>query len=298
MNKQTPRLLIGAHVSISGGLEKAIQQGEELNATTIQIFTKSNRQWHAKNITQEEANRFNQVLQQSSINPVVAHATYLINIGSANPEIEKKSVQAVLQELDRCQMLTIPYLILHPGSHTQTNETECLDRIARNLQYILDSTNSSTSILLEIMAGQGSSVCYTFEQLAYILDKITAKKRIGICFDTCHAFAAGYNFSTPQQYEAMWHTFDTTIGLDKLKVLHINDSKKERGSHVDRHEHIGKGKIGLEAFRLIFNDPRFFDIPKILETPKGSLKEDKINMTILTGLLSDKTKKDLHFEAL
>lgn len=288
------QLLLGAHMSISGGFEKAIEQGISIGCTTIQLFTKSNRQWHAKAITKAEADAFRAAVKESNIDPVIAHATYLINIGSPDSAIEKKSIKAVIDELERCHLLGIPYLVLHPGSHVQTDEELCLERIAKNLDIILEADTGHTKILLEVMAGQGSTVCYAFEQIATVHKLTHHKKRIGVCFDTCHAFAAGYDFSTHAKYEAMWDKFEKVIGLEHLKAIHVNDSKKELGSHVDRHEDIGKGNIGLEAFRLLFNDPRFFDIPKVLETPKEDLADDARNMHTIKKLLSDQTRKKLN----
>lgn len=290
------RLLLGAHMSIAGRLEKAIEQGTSLGCTTVQLFTKSNRQWQAKPITPQEAAVFRAAVKNSAIDPVVAHATYLINIGSPNREIEEKSIKAVIDELGRCDQLGIPYLVLHPGSHVDTGEQECLERIARNLDTILENAPGNTKILLETMAGQGSSVCYAFEQIGTIRRLSHHKNRVGVCFDTCHAFAAGYNFTTPEGYKAMWDEFDKSIGLDHLYVMHVNDSMKDLDSRVDRHADIGKGKIGPEAFALLFNDPRFFDIPKILETPKNELADDERNIRTIMGLLSEQTKKTLNID--
>lgn len=293
---QKRRLLLGAHMSIAGRFENAIEQGTSIGCTTIQIFTKSNRQWQAKPIAQEEAETFKAAVKASDISPVVAHATYLINIGSPDSEIERKSIKAVIDELERCDMLGIPYLVLHPGSHVDTGEAACLERIARNLDTILENAPGDTKILLETMAGQGSTVCYIFEQIGTIRSLSHHKHRVGVCFDTCHAFAAGYDFRTPDGYKAMWEAFDKSVGLEHLYVMHINDSMKEFDSRVDRHADIGKGKIGLEAFELLFNDPRFFDIPKILETPKEDLKDDVRNMQTIVGLLSKDTKKILNID--
>lgn len=293
VTKKKSHLLLGAHMSISGGFEKAIERGTSIGCTTIQIFTKSNRQWHAKTITQEEAKLFRTAVKESDIHPIVAHATYLINIGAPDKTIESKSVKAVIDELERCAILGIPYLVLHPGSHVDTDEAACLERIAQNLDEIFETDASNTKILLEIMAGQGSSVCYSFDQIATIRKLSHHKGRIGVCFDTCHAFAAGYDFTTPHGYKAMWDEFESTIGLNHLYAIHINDSKKELGSHVDRHEDIGKGAIGLQVFKLLFNDPRFFDIPKILETPKDELEDDVRNMRTIKNLLNEVTRKKL-----
>jgi deoxyribonuclease IV len=291
MRKQ-PSLLLGAHMSIAGQLSNSIVRGESIACTARQIFTKSNRQWHAKELSQEEIDEFKKTWKESSIQTIVTHASYLLNIGSADHHLEKKSLDALKIEFSRCAELAIPYLVMHPGSHTNTSEDVCLERISKNIDIVLEHIPHGT-ILLETMAGQGSQVGYTFEQLARIITQSRHKKRIGVCFDTCHAFAAGYDFTTEKTYLALWEHFDATIGIEKLKVIHLNDSQKELGSRVDRHADIGKGKIGLKAFELIFNDPRLFDVPKILETPATELADYRKNMDILEGLLSKKTKEKL-----
>jgi deoxyribonuclease-4 len=286
-------LLFGAHISTSGGLEQAIIRGESIGCTAIQLFTKNNRQWNAKPISQEEATLFKQTADASTIRSIVAHATYLINLGSSDELIAGKSVAAVVNELERCAQLNIPYLVLHPGLNAQLTPQECAQRIAANINSVFEQFSGPTVLLLENMAGQGSSVCHTFEQLALIYAHITQKDKVAFCFDTCHAFAAGYDFRTPDLYTDMWRHFDTILGLDTLKAIHINDSKKALGSRVDRHEDIGKGQLGLEPFALLFNDPRFFDIPKILETPKDSLADDARNMAAIRELINNSTKKIL-----
>lgn len=291
------RLLLGAHMSIAGGIEKSIERGQLIGCTTIQIFTKSNRQWHAKKLTPQQIDLFKKTAVSSSVHPIVAHASYLINIASPEKKTALASVNALIKELEVCNELGIPYLVLHPGSFVTGTPEEGLDRSLANLDHVLSINKGDAVIALEIMAGQGSSLCTSFEQLGYLLKHATHKKRLGICFDTCHAFAAGYTFSTPKDYEAMWKSFDKTIGLQHLKVIHINDSKMGFSSGIDRHEHIGKGKIGLEGFRLLFNDPRFFDTPKILETPKATKEpftEDIKNMKTVRSLLSAKTRNILH----
>lgn len=296
METKNHRLLLGAHMSIAGGLQKAIERGASINCTTIQIFTKSNRQWRAKPITPENAQLFKQKAKEFNIEPIVAHATYLINIGSPNDEVRNKSIEALAIELDRCHQLNIPYLILHPGSCGKITEQQCLDRVINALDSIFKQAKNNTMILLETMAGQGSSICYTFEHLAYIINNSKHKKKLGICFDTCHTFVAGYDFRDKKSYESMWEQLDKIVGLEKLKVIHLNDSKKELGSRVDRHEEIGQGKLGLEPFRLLFNDPRFFDIPKILETPRDELADYARNMATIQTLLNKETKKILGIE--
>lgn len=289
-------LLLGAHMSIAGEISLAIDRGESIGCTAIQIFTKSNRQWHAKTITSDQAASFKKAYQDSSIQSVIVHAAYLINIGSPDQETEKKSIHALEIEINRCTDLGIPYIVLHPGSHSNTDEESCLARISANIDKLL-STTSDCTILLETMAGQGSSVGHTFEQLAQIIKHSEHKRRIGVCFDTCHAFAAGYDFRTEKTYNLMWEQFDKIIGINKLKAMHINDSQKDLGSRVDRHADIGKGKIGLKAFELLLNDSRFFDIPKVLETPRDDLADYKRNLETLMDLISNKTRKLLDVAA-
>lgn len=293
--KKDHSLLLGAHMSISGSMDLSIKRGESIGCSAIQIFTKSNRQWHAKSLTDEETIAFKTAWKNSSIQSVIAHAAYLINIGSPNSELAEKSTHALQLEMIRCATLGIPYLVLHPGSHSNTDEKSCLIRIAHTLDTLFNAI-PDCNILLETTAGQGSSVGYTFEHLAEIIKHSNHKNRIGICFDTCHAFAAGYDFTTDKTYNLMWEQFDKIIGINKLKALHINDSQQILGSRVDRHTDIGKGKIGLKAFELLFNDPRLFDIPKILETPKADLADDKKNMDVLMDLLTKETRKSLHID--
>ena len=295
MKKKKPTLLLGAHMSIAGGLEKSIEQGESIDCTCIQIFTKSNRQWKATPLKKESVEAFKSAYKKSPlIQCVAAHTSYLINIGSPNKEINKKSVDSLELELKRAETLAIPYLILHPGSHGASTPQECIELIAQRLNEVLERNQCKTIILLENMGGQGSAVGYTFEQLAEIYKKIKNKKRVGFCFDTCHAFVAGYDFRDKKSYNALWKEFDHILGINNIKVFHINDSKKELGSRVDRHEDIGKGKLGLEPFRLLFNDKKFYDIPKILETPKEKdLKDDIKNINTIKKLLNSSTKKNL-----
>lgn len=290
MNKNNS-LLLGAHISTAGGFDKALVRAESIGCTALQIFTKNNRQWASKPISEKESADFKSALANSSIRSLMAHATYLINIGSNQKDTLNKSLTLLLHELERCDKLGIPYLILHPGSYGSGDIEQCLATIVTSLDHVFDQYNGNTMLLLENMAGQGSSVCYSFEHLAQIRAHVHHKNSIGICFDTCHAFAAGYDMRTVNTYADVWHEFDAIIGLSNLKAFHINDSKKPLGSHVDRHANIGQGVLGLEPFRLLFNDPRFFDIPKILETPCNSDDQEEIlgqyaeNMKIIRGLL-------------
>jgi deoxyribonuclease IV len=289
MTTKKQPFLLGAHISVAGGLDKAFDRAESIGCTTMQIFTKSNRQWFCKPLTDEEIQAFKKRWKSSSINPIIVHAAYLINIASSNPEIAEKSKKALIQELTRCEQLGIPYLVLHPGSNGEDTQS-ALSRVTKQLDAVLQAVPGKSMILLETMAGQGSNLCATFEELATIYKQVTHKDRIGICFDTCHAFAAGYDLKTKEGYEKTWEQFDLLLGMKLLKAIHLNDSKKELGSRVDRHEHIGKGVLTDEAFRLLLNDKRLLNIPKILETPKDSLAEDLKNMQHIVTLLDQDTK--------
>lgn len=283
MLKKTENL-IGAHVSVAGGYCNAITEGVQIGCTAIQIFTKSNRQWYAKPINKEEATLFRAAQQASSIKIVIAHASYLINLGSSSSETQQKSFDALIEEIDRCHLLGIPYLVLHPGSGTTD---QALQHIGMQINKVIEQTNHTTvTILVETMAGQGKSAGSNFEQLAMILNQIDQKQRIGICFDTCHVFAAGYDFTTIKGYQDVMKKFDEVIGIAYLKALHMNDSKKELNSRVDRHENIGQGAIPLQAFSCIMNDQRLIHVPKILETPKDDgIENDKKNLQTLLELL-------------
>ena len=291
--KQT--LLLGGHISIAGGIHNAISHGEKIHCTAIQIFTKNNRQWSGKALTENDVKNFKAAWKKSPyIKSIIAHSTYLINIGSPKKDVYEKSLTSLKDEVKRCNMLGIPYLVLHPGSHLKTSEDACLKQIAKALDVVLSETPGICNILLETMAGQGTGVCYTFEHIAKIFDLVKHKERLGVCFDTCHTFAAGYDFRTKIGYQNVINHFDNIIGLKELKIMHINDSMKKLASRVDRHADIGKGEIGINAFALIFNDERFFNIPKILETPPGTLENYTLNMQVIRKLLSETTKKRLH----
>lgn len=291
MNSQKT-LLLGAHMSVAGGYEKALIRGESIGCTAIQIFTKSNRQWYAKPIQADEALLFKKTLEQSTIRSVVAHASYLINLASSQKATEQKAIKALADELDRCELLGIKALVLHPGSCGTLTKEEGIKQISINLDKALEQTTSSTMVLLENMAGQGSAIGSTFEELAFIRTNIHHKKRVGFCFDTCHAFAAGYDISTQESYHNVWKSFDALIGLEHLKAIHLNDSKQKLNSNLDRHEDIGKGHIGLSGFEYIINDPALIAIPKILETPKEDLEDDYKNLQVLKELLHAKTRSD------
>lgn len=279
--------LIGAHESIAGGIHLAFDRAASVGCKTLQVFTKSSNQWNARPLTSEDIANYKTASSKSNIAPVVAHDSYLINLCAANPDLRKKSIEAFIDELRRCELLGIPYLNFHPGAHTGQGETYGLDRIIE----ALDEAHSRTPgygvlSVLETTAGQGTTLGYRFEQLQSILERVNHPHRMAVCIDTCHIFAAGYDIRTPGVYEETMRQFDSIIGIHKLVALHMNDSKKPLGSHVDRHEHIGKGAIGNDGFRLIMNDDRLKKIPKILETPKGEdLKEDRLNLRRLKQMV-------------
>jgi len=288
------QFLIGAHMSIAGGIHKAIYRGEELGCTAIQVFTRSNRQWSFDTTyAQEQKDAFHAALQETNVQHVVSHAAYLINVGSPNESTEDKSVRALEAELKRCSEIGIPYVVLHPGSYKGGDKQACLRQISRNLDTVMRNAPDNVWLLLETMAGQGSSIGTTFDEIAHICDNIPHNNNIGFCFDTCHAFAAGYTFDDADSYAHMWQTFDQHLGIDKLHTIHLNDSKKQAGSYVDRHEHIGQGRMGLDPFRYLMNDKRLFHIPKILETPKDAPDDDPRNLRVLYQLLTDQHKREI-----
>ena len=279
--------LLGAHVSISGGVSKAVERAEKLGFTAMQIFTKNNNQWFSKPIDETEAERFKLLLKNSQIKFVVSHSSYLINLCAKNPETLKKSRASLIDELSRCEILNIPYLNFHPGAHGGQGEKEGIKIIAESINIAHSETkNFQVKSMLELTAGQGTNLGYRFEHIAEIIDLVEDKNRMAVCIDTAHIFAAGYDIRTPEAYEKTMSEFVKIIGLDKLKLLHMNDSKKELGSRRDRHEHIGKGFIGLQGFANIMNDKRIGNIPKILETPKGKEQtEDIENLKTLKSLI-------------
>ena len=284
---------VGAHVSASGGVYNAPLNAMEIGAKAFALFTKNQRQWVAKPLESETIDKFKENLQKSGILPkhVLPHDSYLINLG--HPEVEKleKSRAAFIDELQRCAQLGLDRLNFHPGSHLekvakkdkenreimQPIEDKCLDIIAESINIALDAT-SGVSAVIENTAGQGSNLGWRFEQLAHIIDKVEDKSRIGICIDTCHMFTAGYDIRTREAYDKTWGDFDKIIGREYLMGMHLNDSKPPLGSHVDRHHSLGKGEIGLDAFRFIMNDERMDDIPLILETIDETIWKEEIEL--------------------
>ncbi|MBM3286250.1 MAG: deoxyribonuclease IV [Candidatus Eisenbacteria bacterium] len=272
-------------MSIAGGLHHAIEQAAIHRCAAVQLFSKSSNQWAARRITQEDVDRWTAALARSPM-ATVAHDSYLINLASPDPELLRKSRAAFLEEVRRCDLLGIPFLVFHPGAHMGVGEDEGQSAVARSLDWVCERSEASrTLLLLETTAGQGTSLGYRFEHLAAILERSRAAQRLGVCLDTCHVFAAGYDIRTEEGYASVIREFDRRVGLRMLRCFHVNDSKRELGSRVDRHEHIGKGHIGSRAFGFLMRDERFAGIPKILETPKEG-EMDRRNLALLRRLAS------------
>jgi deoxyribonuclease-4 len=280
-------LLIGAHVSASGGLHRAYERGAQIGCTTIQVFTKNSNQWKGGPITDEDIQNYKTAQRKAIIAPVIAHAAYLINLSASNPTVLRKSCLALEDELRRSEAYNLYGVVFHPGAHMGRGEEEGIRRVVESVNVVHQKTPGFSSLtILETTAGQGTALGYRFEQLRAMIGGIEQKQRVAVCIDTCHLFAAGYPIHTEQGWESTMQEFDDTIGFDRLAVVHVNDSKRELGSRVDRHEHIGKGKIGKEGFRKLTNDPRFSRLPKILETEKSEdMHEDIENMAVLRSLV-------------
>ena len=280
-------LRLGAHESISGGLHKAFDRAQSVGCETLQIFVKSNRSWAVKPLTEEDIARFKAKAEETGIQPVVVHTSYLLNLGTPDDTLWKRSRDTLTIELERCEALGVPYLVLHPGSHVGTGEEAGLARVAQALGEVHAATPGfCAQILLETTAGQGTNLGYCFEHLGWLLEHTPMGERMGVCLDTCHVFAAGYELRTPEGYAATMGTFDHIVGLERLLALHLNDSMGDLGNRKDRHEHIGKGHIGLEGFRHVLNDSRLANLPGLLETPKSDdLHEDRENLVVLRSLV-------------
>ena len=278
--------LIGAHESVAGGLHAAFERAARVGCRALQIFTKNSNQWRAKPLASNDIANYKTALLESTIQPVISHSSYLINLCARDPALLEKSHIAFLDELSRCEALGIPYLNFHPGAHTGAGMSDGIKRIIESLDWAHEQTQSFKVLsVLETTAGQGTAIGHRFEQLREIIDGVQDPHRIAVCIDTCHIFAAGYDISTEKAYEKTMQEFDDLIGFDKLVVIHVNDSKKGLGSHVDRHEHIGRGAIGKLGFQCLMRDGRLKTVPKILETPKGEdLREDRMNLAVLRKL--------------
>jgi deoxyribonuclease IV len=280
-------ILLGAHMSIGGGPHLAIERACSIDCTAMQIFVKNNMQWFARPLTPAEITAFLKHTQRKQLAAVFAHANYLINLAATNPQFHFNSMRALGEELIRADQLRLPFLVVHPGAHLGAGEEGGLNTIVASIDQVLAAIPKvKTKIALETTAGQGSCLGCTFEQIEYILANVREQERLCVCLDTAHVFAAGYDIGCAAGVQKVFDEFDRIIGLKQLSAIHLNDSKTARGSRVDRHEHIGKGQIGLEAFRFIMRNPQLRKIPKVLETPKGKdLKEDVENLRVLRGLV-------------
>jgi deoxyribonuclease-4 len=281
--------LFGAHMSIAGSYHKALLTAHEHGCETVQLFTKSSNQWKAKPFTDDDLATFKTTLTDTGLQFPTAHDSYLINLASPDEALRRKSLEAFVIEVERADILGLSYLVTHPGSPTDGDERAGLRRVAKALDEVHKRcARAKVRVLLETTAGQGNSLGHRFEHLARLLELVKKPERLGVCFDTCHVFAAGYGLRTADEYADTMREFDRVVGLAQLRVFHINDSKKPQGSRVDRHEHLGRGCLGLEPFRMLVNDPRFSDRLMILETPKEDGDDDdmdKTNLSVLRGLM-------------
>ena len=277
----------GAHMSISGGVGKSFARGASIGIEAMQIFAKNDRQWQAKPYADTDIAFYKAEAERTGIGPVIVHDSYLINLASPDDVNWQKSIAAFADELERCAALGIPYLVTHPGAHVGSGEDAGIARQVEAMNQLFErGVGGDVMVLLETTAGQGTVLGWRFDQLARMIDGVRRNERIGICIDTCHLLAAGYDIRAPDAYDATMRDFDSTVGLGRVKALHLNDSQKELGSRVDRHTHIGQGTVGLEAFRLLVNDPRLQHLPMVIETPKGDdMAEDVQNLALLRSLV-------------
>lgn len=266
----TKKILIGAHTSAAGGAPNALLEGAKIGATTIQLFTSNQKQWNGRKISQEEVSLWEKTLEKTGIEQVMSHDSYLINLGSPDSVLREKGKKAFRAEIERCHLLKLAYMNFHPGAATKASEEECLDKIVESLLEMESLVaKGPTKLLLETTAGQGTSVGHTFEHLGYIVERVHRKIPIGVCIDTCHIFAAGYDIRTDTAWEKTLKEFDDVIGLNFLMAFHLNDSLKDLGSRVDRHAPLGNGKIGMDCFEFLMKSKKTRDLPKYLETPGG-----------------------------
>ena len=284
------RLKLGAHMSIASGVSYALRRAASVGSNAVQVFTKNNRQWQGPPISQADIERWQSEISIHQIHAAVSHASYLINLASPQDPLWEKSIAAHQDELERAHAYAIPHVVLHPGAHTGSGTEAGIARVAAALNRIHAATPecNDTMTLLELMAGQGSTLGSSIAELRRMIDLVDERSRVGICVDTCHAFAAGYDLRTYEGYNAMLDELDRELGLEVLKCWHFNDSKGGLGSRLDRHTHIGEGEIGEEGFRFVLNDPRWIGVPMLLETPKeDDLKEDLMNLQRLCALVDD-----------
>jgi len=266
--------LLGAHMSIAGGVGNALLLGKKVACDAIQIFTKSSRQWAGKPYTKEEIEQFRHNRKETGITTIIAHDSYLLNLGSPDASLRKQSVAAFIEELERCEILGVTNLVAHPGAHVGAGEPQGIKTIAKSLDEAHKACRGyAVKVTLEITAGQGSCLGYRFEQIGQIMDATKENDRLRVCFDTEHAFAAGYDIRSQEGYERTFAEFNDAIGIDRLAAFHLNDSKKEFNSRVDRHDHIGKGHLGVEAFRLLLNDKRFWGCRCAWKLPRDRISK-------------------------
>ena len=280
----------GVHQSIAAGFDAAVYDASAMGYDCVQIFSGNSNRWANKPIAAPEAQKFKDAIEKTGQFTPLIHDTYLINLASPDPDLLEKSIARFAEELKRAQILGVPQLVMHPGAAKDDSRDVALDRVAKSFDQIFESLpDNTTKVLIETTAGQGSYLGGTFEEIAAIIAACDRKDRLGVCLDTCHVFVAGYDFRTKDLYDAMFENFDRAIGLDRLDAFHLNDTMKALGSRVDRHEHIGKGEIGLDAFALLVNDPKFADKPMYLETPKKETEDgelwDVLNLKTLKALL-------------
>ncbi len=287
-NKNVDDLLIGAHMSVAGGLYTAFERADRVGCTALQIFTKNSNQWNDPVLTAEDIAKYRDAANKSKVRIVVSHDSYLINLCGATPELLSRSRKAFVNEIERCRLLGIRYVIFHPGAHTTQDRESALKLVSESLNYAHDATAGADVLtLVETTAGQGTNVGSSFAEVAEIISGVKNMKRVGVCIDTCHIFAAGYDIRTMAGYAATMKEFGELIGFGMLHAIHFNDARKPLNSHVDRHEHIGRGEIGTQAFGFFMNDDRLVDVPKIIETPKGDdgFSMDVENLNLLRSLV-------------
>ncbi|MBS1706608.1 MAG: deoxyribonuclease IV [Armatimonadetes bacterium] len=278
--------LIGAHMPTGKGLGDAIRRGHSIGCNAVQVFTSSPQQWKSKDVTDQIVESVRLACSEACINHLVSHDSYLVNLAAPDPELREKSVAALTGELNRCALLGIPLVVSHMGAHMGQGEPEGLRLVAENARRVLEESDDSVTLLMETTAGQGSSLNYRFEHLATIFEMMGIPDRLGICLDTCHMFAAGYDLSTNEGYESVMDQLNHMVGCEKVRAIHANDSKKALGSRVDRHEHIGEGSIGQDCFRCLVNDPRWKDLPIVVETPEAETMHSK-NVSKLLSFVNE-----------
>ncbi len=281
-------ILLGAHMSVAGGLYTAFERAERVSCTALQIFTKNSNQWNDPLLTPENIEKYRVARNKSKVKAVVSHGSYLINLCGATDKLLDRSRNSFVEEITRCHKLGIGCVVFHPGAHTTMERKEALKLVGESINYAHEKTAGFAVITaVETTAGQGTTIGSNFEEVAEIMSYVHEKNRLGVCIDTCHIFAAGYDITTKRGYDQVMAQFQDVVGIENLKVIHFNDAKKPLGSHIDRHEHIGKGRIGESAFGFILNDEKFDSVPKILETPKGDdgYKMDLENLGLLRSLI-------------